>query len=174
MEIIVFVTKTIGHFTIFVQNKTFYVPFHTFNQIASQVRISPKWYNSHHGTGCIMEKNLFLSTCIHMLCHMHAVLHPHYTSYLVQQDCHSPQEPVTHPCPANTMHMLIFHDIAIVEQCGTHGTVLQHCLETVFVTQIWWITMICWWACTWWSYTRPNKVVALLHTYSEGILPHPL
>ena len=104
----------------------------------------------------------------------HAALHPHYTSYLVQQDCQSPQVPVTHPCPANTMHMLIFHYIAIVEQWGTHGTVMQHCLEAMFVTQIRWLTMICWWACTWWSGTRPDQVVALLYTDSEGILPQPL
>ena len=125
-----------------------------------------------------MEKNLVLSACIHMLCHMqlpHVVLHQHYTSYLVQQDCQSPQDPVTHPCPPNTMHMLIFDYIAIVEQYGTHGTVMQHCLEAVFVTQIRWIMMICSWACcTWWSSTRPDQVVALLHTDSEGILPHPL
>ena len=105
----------------------------------------------------------------------HAVLHPHYTSYLVQQDCQSPQEPIIHPCPANTMHMLIFHYIAIVEQCGTHGTVMQHCLEAVFVTQIRWITLMCWWACcTWWSGTHPGQVVALLHTDSEEILTYPL
>ena len=75
MEIIVFGTKNIGHFTMFVQNKTFFVPFYTFNQIASQARISPNWYNSHHGTDCTLENNLVLSTCIHMLCDMQFCTH---------------------------------------------------------------------------------------------------
>ena len=34
MDIIVVGTKGIGHLNIFVQSKTFYIPFHTVNQIA--------------------------------------------------------------------------------------------------------------------------------------------
>ena len=139
MELIVFGTKNIRHFTIFVQNKTLYVPNHTVNQIASLAIMSPNWYNSLHGTGCTLESNLVLLFYIHMPCHMQFCnrMTQDATSYLVQQDCPSPQEPVTHPCLANPIHMLIVHCLAIVEQCGRldmHGTLRQHWLEPVFLT----------------------------------------
>ena len=100
MRIIVFGTINIRQFTIFVQNKILNKLYHTVHQIASLARISPNWYNFHHGTGCILLSNMVLPFNIHIFCHMQFCTHMTQDprSYLVRQDCQSPQEPVTHPC----------------------------------------------------------------------------
>ena len=156
-EVIVFGTRNIGNFYIFVLSKTLTYNFthliksHLSKNISKLVQLSP-WHWLH-----IVEQ--------YSPVYLHPSLHPYYTSDLVQQDCQSPQEPVTHPCLVNTMHMLIFHYMAAVEQCGTHGTVMPHCLKAVFVTQIRWIMMICWWI-----HAVHDEVALVQITDSEGIL----